>query len=268
MNKLQFDMTKHLDALKTKCEKHDKSLVKIRGRICCIDCIKEERTAKEQFLVVKAEQQHIKRRTVDVLAKDSLCQDQSIRQATFDNYKVSNQEEEQALIKAKVLADRYKDKDQNFNTILTGIPGSGKSHLAMSMLKEVNREFDGSCLFISTNELMRRIKDSFNNKESKYTEANMIKLLGSVDLLVLDDLGSESTFRTNQLSEATNYIQSVIFGVLEQRTRTIITTNLSSGEIKEIYNSKIVSRLYRGLSKDNVIKFTEKTRDKRIKFDF
>lgn len=268
MQKIQYDMTQHIQVLKTKCDKHDKSLVKIRGRVCCVDCVKEEKMAKEQEIVSKAKEQHVKRRTVDVLVKDSLCQDASIRQASFDNYKVSNSEERQALDRAKAIADKYKDKSQKFNTILTGIPGSGKSHLAMGMLREVNQNFDGSCLFISINELMRRIKDSFNNKQSRYTEANMIDLLGGVDLLVLDDLGSESTFRSNSISEATEYVQNVIFGVLEQRNRTIITTNLSSTEIKEIYNPKIVSRLYRGLSRDRVIKFTAQTKDKRVHFDF
>lgn len=268
MQKLKFDMMQHLDVLKMKCDKHDKSLVKIQGRVLCVDCKKEERAEKERLIVEDAINRNHLRRTVQVLSKDSMCSDKTILSANFDNYKTSNRETELAYKKSKELADRYINKDERFNTILTGNAGTGKSHLAMSMLKHVNENFEGSCLFISTNELMRRIKDSFNNKESRYTEANMIDLLGSVDLLVLDDLGSESTFRSKTTNEATEYTQNVIFGVLERRDRTIITTNLSSNELSEIYNSKIVSRLYRGLNVNDVIKFTKETKDKRIKFDF
>lgn len=65
--------------------------------------------------------------------------------------------------------------------------GAGKSHLAYSILRELRGHFyeisDGekdndeltyskmkSCLYVEIEQLMRLIKDSFNNKESKYTE--------------------------------------------------------------------------------------------------
>lgn len=270
MQKISYDLMQDLEVMKNKCDKHNKSLVKVRTRVLCVDCVKEAREEKERLIVSDAVNREHLRRTVETLSKDSMCSDKSILKADFSNYEVSNEETNKALIKSKELAERYLDENMRFNTILTGNAGTGKSHLAMSMLKYVNDhdDFDGSCLFISTNELMRRIKDSFNNRESRYTEANMIKLLGDVDLLVLDDLGSESTFRSKMTSEATEYTQNVLFGVLERRDRTIITTNLSSSELTEIYNSKIVSRLYRGLSVNDVIKFTEATKDKRIKFDF
>ena len=80
--------------------------------------------------------------------------------------------------------------------------------------------------------MMRKIKDSFEHRDSYYTESRMVDLLGKVSLLVLDDLGSEASFK-RESREASEYVQQVLFGVLNKRSRTIITTNLSSKELSE-----------------------------------
>lgn len=249
------------------CDVHNENKIMFRNVVICQSCEKEKADKRSQEIAEKSYRKEKIRRTYETLKKDSMCSDETILDATFSNYEVSSSETSLAFERARLFADKYKDINEKFNVIITGVPGTGKSHLAMSILKEVNENVDKkmSCLFISTNELMRRIKDSFNNRESKYTEANMIDLLGKADLLVLDDLGSESVFRSKQLSEATEYTQNVIFGILEQRQRTIITTNHSSKELKEIYNSKIVSRSFKNVQ---VIKFTEATKDKRIGVEF
>ena len=91
----------------------------------------------------------------------------------------------------------------------------------------------------------------------------MVDLLGKVSLLVLDDLGSEASFK-RESREASEYVQQVLFGVLNKRSRTIITTNLSSKELSEIYNPKLLSRMYKGVVKNNAIIKFEKTEDKRM----
>lgn len=181
---------------------------------------------------------------------------------------MDNSETEIALASARKFAYQYLNRENKFNTIFSGVPGVGKSHLAMSMLKAINENFSpyGSCLFISVNDLMRLIKDSFNNPESKYTETNMVHLLTKVDILVLDDLGSETSFKRD-IREASEFIQQVLFGVLNARERTIITTNLNSDELRKIYNPKIISRIFKGVE-GHIVTFTEKTKDMREKINF
>ena len=91
----------------------------------------------------------------------------------------------------------------------------------------------------------------------------MTSLMGRVSLLVLDDLGSEASFK-RELTEASDWVQGVLFGILNKRNRTIITTNLTTKELKAIYNPKLISRMNKGVAKnDGVIKFTNATPDKR-----
>lgn len=199
-----------------------------------------------------------------VLKNDSIMTDSTLKNASFDNFEVTNDEQDNALNLSKQIAKQYLTSDEPLNTLFTGSAGRGKSHLALSMLKAINEysKKQMTCAFVSVDELFRRIRDSFNDKSVDTTEENMVRMLTSVDLLVLDDLGSESSMRADT-TESTEFVQRILFGVFNARTRTIITTNLNSKQLSQIYNYKLVSRMMRGV-KGHVIKFTEKTNDRRM----
>lgn len=265
---LNFELLKHVKKTNEYCQIHPEQqlLVLANHEPFCPKCVDEKRRHKNNELVTIGALRNYKRGFHDVLRKDSIIDDEDLWQASFDNYEVeAGSEAEVNLKKAKRIAYRYMDRSYQANTIITGKPGVGKSHLAISMLKGVNENIkpNASCLFISINEMMRKIKDSFEHRDSYYTESRMVDLLGKVSLLVLDDLGSEASFR-RESREASEYVQQVLFGVLNKRSRTIITTNLNSDELSQIYNPKLLSRMYKGVvSNDAIIKF-EKTKDKRM----
>lgn len=230
----------------------------------CPICQKIDNDKRQNNLAIKYTEKVKKRRTSEVLKKDSLITDEDLKGATFDSFEVENDEQANALHIAKQSAYKYLDKLARFNTLFTGQPGSGKSHLALSMLKAVNEHSQQpqSCLFISVDELFRRIKASFDyNINSRYSEANMVELLTSVDLLVLDDLGSEASMSFDK--SASDFVQRILFGIFNSRSRTIITTNLNANQLEKMYNSKLVSRMEKGI-KGHLIKFTDKTKDKRL----
>lgn len=199
-------------------------------------------------------------RTLD---NKSIFEDIEIQAATFERYREDPKEPELAIKKREAL--HHLERLQNgetFNLWFNGLPGVGKSHLAFSILRELNGQDGKSCLFISVAEMFRIMKNSFNDKGSKYTEYYFVDLMSNVDYLVLDDLGAE-TGATDSEKQATDFIQSVLKSVAgaRQSKATIITTNLSSAQVKEMYDPKLVSRLLRKVS---AIKFTEAS-DKRIK---
>ncbi|CAI2610603.1 hypothetical protein AKUH3B101J_09000 [Apilactobacillus kunkeei] len=259
-------LNKHTTVTDEKCSKHNVNKIIFdvsKGQSFCPICQKNQHETKEKELTIKYTNQIKKRRTSKVLTKDSIMTDSDLEDATFDNFEVTNDEQKQALHVAKQSAYQYLKKDNQFNTLLTGEPGRGKSHLALSMLKAVNdtTEKPQSCLFVSVDELFRRIKDSFNYSDNKYSEGNMVRLLTNVDLLVLDDLGSEASM--NRDKSASDFVQKILFGILNARSRTIITTNLNAKELEAMYNPKLVSRMEKGVQ-GHLIKFTEKTKDKRL----
>lgn len=274
----QHNMTNFssLDELKKKltitdevCEKHNVNLVSAfdRDPICEL-CVKENTSMKVQKIIEKEVSKNEKRDSYDWLDKRSILLDDTLKNATFDNYKTDCKETSDNKDLALRIAREYY-KGANYNTVLTGIPGTGKSHLSMSMLKIVNEHSDPyrKCLFISISELMRRIKDSFNNRESLYTEQNMVEMMTKADLLVIDDLGAE-TGAISSDKIATDFTTRVLYAIIDGRMNkpTIITTNLNSRELARMYDQKLISRLFKGAD-GHVIQF-KNTTDKRISIEF
>lgn len=131
----------------------------------------------------------------------------------------------------------------------------------MAMLKGVNDYANPpkKCLFINVNTLMDRILNSFNNPTEMWTKEYSIKLIGQADLVVLDDLGTESSLTDK--GQASEFVQKLLYRISNRQTELIITTNLSQQQFKRTYNSKIISRLFAN-TKNSIIDFSGIT-DKR-----
>lgn len=199
-------------------------------------------------------------RKQNILENKSLLQDKTLLKASFKGYIAKTQEEHANKQLALSCLEKYKN-GQVFNLWLNGKPGVGKSHLSMSILKALNGK-DTSCLFIDIDEMLRKIYNSFNVKESPYTEQYFVDLLSEVDFLVLDDLGAE-TGNIDTTKKASDYTSKVLRAVVNARQdkATIITTNLSSNKLLNMYDPKLISRMMKNIQS---IVFKETT-DKRIK---
>lgn len=180
---------------------------------------------------------------INRLKAKSLLLDETIKTATFENFNIETDEERQAFDFAKNLAEFYKNGGQG-NSFMSGPAGSGKSHLSMAILKSYLESGEKTALFVSYSHVVRLIKDSFNNRDSIYTQNNIMGLLTNVDLLVMDDIGSENN---------SDFSEELLTDVLDGRISTIITTNLSSEELrgsntkKGRYNQRTASRMFRGI---------------------
>lgn len=239
------------------------ALVRFEGETFCPIC---EREANDLALQLEIQQEFLdaqKKRKHKLFASKSVLTDIGLLKASFSNYETNVTEEEVNKNRAITAFKKYREGEV-FNTWLTGSPGVGKSHLAMSILRNLNEigEQNQSCLFISVDEMLMRIRNSFNDRESTETESYFIDLLTDVDYLVLDDLGAE-TGGTGTKKQATDFTLRVLYAIANgrQNKSTIVTTNLSRPDLIGMYDPKLVSRL---MKDTYLIKFTETT-DKRIK---
>ncbi|MBI5973418.1 ATP-binding protein [Staphylococcus caledonicus] len=196
-------------------------------RIGC-DCYMIDK-AKESTHNYKAKQ---KRLSIENVFNQSMTNDDLLN-AKFDNYKPTNNN----LLEAKQIIQRY---TANFNLdnprslLLEGSFGIGKSHLAMSVVREVKKK-GFTALFIDVSELVTAYRDTYN-KQSNITEKELDKLIKEVDLLVIDDYGTSLT----------QYGISKMFTVANLRTgkHNIITTNNKASELATTKDmAKIFSRL-------------------------
>jgi DNA replication protein DnaC len=249
------------------CDIHDEKLVQHKDyRPFCPVCASERVVEDEKELMeagTEAAYNHKKR----WLKERSLVVDRSLFDMTFDNYKVTDEETAANKEKALDLAREYY-KGSTKNGLLAGKFGTGKTHLAMAILNQLNEHKDQRNLFVSADELMRKVKSSIGNNESPFREDRMIELLSKADLLVMDDMGAE-VGSVNRNSQAPDYTIRVINGVLNGRTSnpTIFTTNLSRKELETAYDGRIVDRMFKGVSQEDLIIF-KRTPSKRTTLNF
>ncbi len=234
----------------------------VNGEVVCPRCEleKEQKELTDHWQNVY---EHLEQdKDYSVFVHKSIVTDNTILQASFLNYKTTIDEELHNKKTCIEIAERLK-AGQVFNTFLQGVQGAGKSHLAYSILQSINQERlkNISCLFVNVEEMLRLIKDSFNNKSSKYTEQYFVDLLSKVTVLCLDDIGAE-TGAIDTDKAASDFVQRVLYAITSARQdkSTIVTTNLSSQTLFKMYDKKLVSRL---LKNPKYVIFKE-TKDKRM----
>jgi len=107
--------------------------------------------------------------------------------------------------------------------LLTGMPGVGKTHLAVAILKEciVNRGAHG--LFYTTSDLLALLRSTYTGEEAA-TESQVLRSITAAGVVVLDDLGREraTEWRDEMLHLMINTRYS-------ERRLTIFTTNFDVG---------------------------------------
>lgn len=138
-------------------------------------------------------------------------------------------------------------KNQPISILLMGPVGTGKTFVSNCIVNEA-LEKDLSVIYISSIDLV----DSFFEEDKDDTLQKLYK----VDLLVIDDLGTE------YMSE---YSNAILFSIIDKRINynkaTVISTNLSYDEIKNYYKERVASRI---ANEYNLFKLYG--RDLRIKF--
>jgi DNA replication protein DnaC len=123
-----------------------------------------------------------------------------------------------AHISASRFVEEF-DPASGAGLLLVGGIGSGKTHLAVGILKELIARRGSHCLFCDYRELLKHIQNSYNDSVQA-TELDVLRPVFDAEVLVLDELGavkpSEWVWDTVSLVLNTRYN--------DNRT-TIITTN-------------------------------------------
>ena len=123
------------------------------------------------------------------------------------------------------------------NLLFYGTVGTGKSFLSVCIAKEL-LDTGHSVLYFSAVSLFSLIQtNSFDFKKTDELNA-LYEDLYNTDLLIIDDLGTEHITNTS-----VPQLFSCINERLIRNKSTIITTNLTPGEIKAMYSDRVASRI-------------------------
>lgn len=142
------------------------------------------------------------------------------------------------------------------NLLITGNTGSGKTYL-ITACANLATELNRSALFYTAYDLNSVFLEA--HLSDYQTKQTILNLLTDVDVLVIDDLGTEINYK-NVTAE---YLFAIINERMSTKTKqTFVSTNLSLSDIRERYDERIFSRL---VDQSRTIVAQLEGSDKRIK---
>ncbi len=143
--------------------------------------------------------------------------------STLENFVVDINSDDPSLGKARYTAKNfvkaYPLETRGKGLLITGSVGTGKTHLAVAILKALIETRGANGVFCHYHELIKQIQNSFN-PQVKETEMQVLDPILNAEVLVLDELGA---------SKPSDWVFDTLAHILNQRYNenrtTIITTN-------------------------------------------
>jgi DNA replication protein DnaC len=124
-----------------------------------------------------------------------------------------------ALMATRRFADGYPVETEGRGLLLTGNIGSGKTHLAVGLLRELIEQRGATGIFCDYRDLLKQIQNSYNPQVAT-TELEILRPVFEAEILVLDELGAV---------KPTDWVWDTVAHVLNTRYNdkktTLITTN-------------------------------------------
>lgn len=132
--------------------------------------------------------------------------------------------------------ENFEDANQK-NLLFTGTPGVGKTFLSGCIANEVINK--GYTVLYQTSPLLLDSIFEYKYNQKNSSSKELYDSLFNVNLLIIDDLGTEN-LTAAKFAELFTVINARL---LNPKTKTIISTNLTLDKIAKNYDNRIISRL-------------------------
>lgn len=158
---------------------------------------------------------------------------------TFENFQVDDRSRKVVEF-FRDYADHLPDRiAAGTSVVLTGSPGTGKTHLACALLFEAQKQ-GYSAFFINIRKLFKVVRDTWREGSAK-SESEVIDRYANLDLLVIDEIGVQAKSENER-----NILYDVLNGRYENGKPTILLSNETMPAIKEIIGARSYDRLREG----------------------
>jgi DNA replication protein DnaC len=156
---------------------------------------------------------------------------------TFDTYAAAGLGQRVALASCRAYAANWPAKlEAGGSLVLTGGPGTGKTHLACAIASAAIREHLASVWFGTVTQLLRHVKDTYR-KDSERSEQEAIADLIVPDMLIVDEVGVQT---------GSDHEKMLMFEVLNERYQqlrpTILISNLNGADLEAYIGQRVMDR--------------------------
>lgn len=231
-----------------KCEIHGDFIQKMMpnltkpgffGTSRCPGCIKQAEIDKQEHDRQQAEyamQRHVR----DCITSLQKSIPPRFQDCSFANYQATCKGSQSALKAAQSYVAKFVDIGaKGAGLIFCGKLGTGKTHLAISIAKEIAKQ-GSQVKYINLLDLIRKVRSSWKD-DSGLSETQILKIIADFDLLVIDEIGVQN---------GTENERTILFDIINSRYEnmvpTIIISNLAIDEIKQLISERSVDRITDG----------------------
>lgn len=242
IDRLLSSVVEHLGEKTIACEKHGDYVSTGRrfttGRRMetwspCPGCRDDERAEEDRKLAESMSAMQ-RERLERLLSQTAIPQ--RFLDRTFDNWRVTNDGQLHAVkVAMEYVANFDRHRDMGSGMVFSGAAGTGKSHLAAAILKGILPRHVG--VYMTFMGMIRLIRDTWR-PDSKRTESQVIAELGTLPLLVLDEIG---------VQYGTEAEHTLLFEVMDRRYRdahpSILLTNQDKDGFKRFVGDRVYDRM-------------------------
>lgn len=238
------------------CEKHGEFAVRVLrfGKTVkhiktCPACLEEASKAKEEQERIEQRKQFLANQIAKLTKQAAIPP--RFAERTFSNYVVNTPEQARALESVRGYAADFDEASKaGRSLILCGLPGTGKTHLAIAAAHELIAS-GKSALFISAINAVRRVRETYR-RDSNETEREVIADFTIPDLLILDEIGQQFGTDAEKVT-----LFDIINARYEAMRPMIVISNLDLAGISEYLGERAFDRLREGGGR--AIQFTWKS---------
>lgn len=142
--------------------------------------------------------------------------------------------------KCMKFIENFEDLEEK-NLFFCGNTGLGKTYMSNAIANEILKK-GKTVLYQTAPVLLETVIDGKFNKYKNVNSDEFYKNVLTVDLLIIDDLGTEN-INSMTVNELFTILNTRILNLNNKPTKTIISTNLSIEQIFKIYEERIGSRI-------------------------
>jgi DNA replication protein DnaC len=205
----------------------------------CLLCSDEKQRAENRAL---QEAQSEARKVREIESRVEACRiPYRFSGKSFSDYSADSLSQRTNMEKCQQYASDFADHyEYGRCLILSGTVGTGKTHLAIAILRDAVEKQGFTGKYWTVNGLLQTIRSTYD-KQSDFSEAEVMNSITCTDLLVLDEVGAT---KQSEFEMATLF--NIINSRYEQQIPTIVISNLGPKQIGEALGERCFDRLREG----------------------
>jgi DNA replication protein DnaC len=161
------------------------------------------------------------------------------KSASFDNFQADSKKQEGVKQKCQNLVDKFPAilDDGLGGAIFYGTVGTGKTHMAISIIRALIKKYHARCRYVNVFDLIDEVRATWSRKDVHADE--VIKKFSEYHFLVIDEIG---------VQYGSDSEKTILFQVVNQRSLnklpTVLISNLDEKGLNECVGERVIDRIY------------------------